>query len=301
LDVIDMALQTGTHYVDMNDDHEVAEALFNGPAWDDRAKQAGLTVLSGCGIMPGLSGILARYGYDQLDKADGVSIWFAWNYSLSYPAAIHHFLRINSGLGPQYINGVYSRPGPFTGRVCIDFLPPVGAREVYYTGVPDPISVVHSLPSLTNATARGAFYQPAANELMEAMVRWGFTSYENVPGAAQSPMAFLMSYISSQGGKARFDIPPERVPMAVRVEVWGVKEGAPLNLTYEAHDYSRRATTVVAALCTLMVATRRLSACGVGTLEGWVPVQPFLRQLTEQSDIKMFAVEDGKQPSPLQP
>ncbi|MCH7997786.1 MAG: saccharopine dehydrogenase NADP-binding domain-containing protein, partial [Chloroflexi bacterium] len=110
LKVIDAAIGACVHYVDMNDDHEVTEAIFLDPTWDLRARESGTTILSGCGIMPGLSRILARYGYDKLDRPERVSIWFVWNYSLAYPTAIHHFLRINSGLGPQYIHGDTVKP-----------------------------------------------------------------------------------------------------------------------------------------------------------------------------------------------
>ena len=105
LKVVEAAIETGTHYVDMGDDHEPAEELFFNPDWDRRAKDAGVAVLTGCGIMPGLSGVLARYGCDSMDVPRRVNIWFSWNYSLNYPAPIQHFLRINSGLAPQFIDG----------------------------------------------------------------------------------------------------------------------------------------------------------------------------------------------------
>ena len=45
----------------MNDDHEVAEALLLDPAWEERARGAGITVLVDCGVVPGLSGMLVRH------------------------------------------------------------------------------------------------------------------------------------------------------------------------------------------------------------------------------------------------
>ena len=134
LKVVEAAIETSTHYVDMADDHEMTEALFLNPDWDRRTREAGVAVLSGCGIMPGLSGVLARYGYDQMDEPQRINIWFSWNYSLNYPSAIHHFLRINSGLAPQFLDGAYVKPRAFANRERIDFLPPVGCKEVYLYG-----------------------------------------------------------------------------------------------------------------------------------------------------------------------
>ena len=71
LKVVDAAITTNTHYVDMADDHEMTEELFFNPAWDRRAREAGVAVLSGCGIMPGLSGVLARYGYNRWTSRTG--------------------------------------------------------------------------------------------------------------------------------------------------------------------------------------------------------------------------------------
>src|SRR5579871_6430056 len=45
LAVIEVAIDSGVQYVDMNDDHEVAEAVLLDPVWDERARRAGVTVL----------------------------------------------------------------------------------------------------------------------------------------------------------------------------------------------------------------------------------------------------------------
>ena len=293
LKVVDAAIATNTHYVDMADDHEMTEELFFNPAWDRRAREAGVAVLSGCGIMPGLSGVLARYGYNQMDEPNRVNIWFSWNYSLNYPSAIHHFLRINSGMAPQFIDGDYVKSGAFANREIIDFLPPVGFKEVYYTGVPDPVSISQSLPGLKEVTASGGLHQPEGNDFMESMVRWGFTSYEKVPGFDRSPMEYLMAYLKSGEGKQYFDIEPLDQPMAVRVRVDGMNEGEPCRRVFEAQDYSRRGTTSVAALATLMVASEEIQRRGVGSPEGWLDAESFLRRMDREPGVELFELVGG--------
>ena len=293
LKVVDAAIATNTHYVDMADDHEMTEELFLNPEWDRRAREAGVGVLSGCGIMPGLSGVLARYGYDEMDEPRKVNIWFSWNYSLNYPSAIHHFLRINSGLAPQFLDGDYVKPGAFSNRETIDFLPPVGCKEVYYTGVPDPVSISQSLPGLTEVTASGGLHQPEGNDFMESMVRWGFTSYETASGLDVSPMEYLMNYLQSEEGKRHFDIEPLDQPMAVRVRIEGQHEGKPCSRVFEAQDFSRGGTTSVAALATLMVALGEIERRGVGSPEGWLDAEPFLRRMAREPGVKLFELAGG--------
>lgn len=112
LGVIEAAIELGVDYVDMNDDHEVAETVLLDSTWDDRARRAGVTVLIDCGVVPGLSGLLVRHASEQLDRTERVAIRFVWNYDRKYPAAIQHFLRINGGDGPQYVDGRLERMRP---------------------------------------------------------------------------------------------------------------------------------------------------------------------------------------------
>ena len=166
--MIEAALDAGIHYVDMNDDHEVAEAVLLDPLWAERARSAGVTLLLDCGVVPGLSGMLVRHAADQLGSIDRVAVRFAWNYSHEYPAALHHFFRINSGEGPQLIDGELVRMAPFAGREEVGFGTPV-----YFTGIPDPVAVSHFVPGVREATAKGAFFQEEANRLLEELIRSG--------------------------------------------------------------------------------------------------------------------------------
>jgi lysine 6-dehydrogenase len=287
LGVIEAALDAGIHYVDMNDDHEVAEALLLDPSWDERARRAGVTVLIDCGVVPGLSGLLVRHAADQLDRTERVAIRFAWNYNREYPAAIQHFLRINSGRGMQLVDGRHVRMGPFEGREEVEFQEPVGRTGVYFTGIPDPIAIARFVPGVREATAKGAFYQPEANRLLEDMVRWGFTAYDPPAPELPAPMEYLVAYLGSPQGERYFEIPRHELPLALRVEVEGSRAGSPERLSYEVHDRSRRATTTFTALAALAVARGEL-AHGVLTPEAWPDPGSFLQELRADPHIRLL-------------
>jgi lysine 6-dehydrogenase len=298
-DVIEAAIDAGAHYVDMNDDHEVAETLLLDPSWEERARRAGVAVLIDCGVVPGLSGLLVRHASEQLDQTKRVAIRFAWNYNRAYPAAIQHFLRINSGRGLQVVDGRHVRVGPFEGPEDVKFHAPVGRTRVYFTGVPDPVAIARFLPGVEDATAKGAFHQAAANRLMEDMVRWGFTSYEPPAAGLPAPMEYLVAYLGSPQGERFFDIPRHEVPLALRVEVEGTRSAAPVKLGYEAHDHSRRATTTFTALAALAVAGGEL-APGVLTPEAWPHPGPFLRKLLEDPHIRLLHWRARERARPLE-
>ena len=284
--VVEAAIAEKVAYVDMNDDHEPAEALFLDPHWNEAAVEAGIPVISGTGIAPGVSAMLAKLGYERLSNPSAIDIWFSWNYSLHYPGALHHFFRINSGLAPQYIDGDYVRPGAFAGRETVDFLAPVGTKEVCYTGIIDPVSISCSLPGLKRVTAKGAYHQPEANRFLEAMIGWGFTSYEAVHGSDETPFEFLMKYLVSEPGRAHFDIPMEDAPMGVMVQVTDDKAGE--TVVYQAQDFSRRATTSAAARVALMLIRSEIDFTGVRAPEGCVDAVRFLSDLATHPDIKFF-------------
>jgi saccharopine dehydrogenase (NAD+, L-lysine-forming) len=283
----------------MNDDHEVAETVLLDPSWDERARRADVTVLVDCGVVPGLSGLLVRYGSNLLDRTEKVAIKFAWNYNRQYPAAIQHFLRINSGRGPQYVDGRLLCMSPLAGREDIDFQEPVGRTSVYFTGVPDPIAISRFIPGIRSATAKGAFYQEEANRLLGEMIRWGFTSYEPPTADSPTPMEYLVTYLGSEAGERYFEIPRRDVPLAVRVAIDGTRSGRPATLYYEAHDYSRRATTTFTALATLDVAGRKL-APGVLTPEAWPHPGSFLRELLKDKHVRILQWSDDEIAHPLE-
>lgn len=299
LAVVEAAIRTRTPYADMADDHDVAEALFLDPVWDSRAKAAGIGVLVGCGIAPGLTGVLAKLGASRLEKAERVATRFSWNYSIDYPAAIHHFLRINSGAAPQFIGGTFVRPGAFAEPETVRFLDPVGERRIVYTGINDPVSISRSIPGLVDVTAKGAFHQKAANDFLQAMVRWNLTSYEPVEGLPRTPFEMLMAYVRSPQGRKRFDIPPEPIPMAARVTVEGQAAGRPRALHFEAQDFSRRASTTTTARAALALAKGELGFTGVRAPEGALDPASYLRDLLAGPDIKIFEWEDAAAPRPL--
>ena len=61
--VVEAAIRNGVPYCDMADDHEAAELLLLDPEWDARAQQAGIGMVTGCGIAPGITNASATSMY----------------------------------------------------------------------------------------------------------------------------------------------------------------------------------------------------------------------------------------------
>jgi saccharopine dehydrogenase-like NADP-dependent oxidoreductase len=67
--VLDAAIATGTHYLDLCDDPAPTLSMLDR---DDAARAAGVTAIVGMGASPGASNLLARLAADRLDSVDRI-------------------------------------------------------------------------------------------------------------------------------------------------------------------------------------------------------------------------------------
>ncbi|MGH6953971.1 MAG: hypothetical protein ACREGL_07305, partial [Alphaproteobacteria bacterium] len=170
---------------------------------------------------------------------------------------------------------------------------------VFHTGIIDPVTLPASVAGLREVTAKGAFLQPEANAFLEAMVRWGMTSYDEVPGAGLSPFDLLAARLGAR--PRELDIPPLPLPMAVRVEVEGRRRGAPARVRFECHEHGRRASTSMTAHAALALARGELAFTGVRAPEGCLEARPSLAALARLPDVKFYELDDSGAGRPLVP
>ncbi len=71
-------------------------------------------------------------------------------------------------------------------------------------------------------------------------------------------------------------------------------------LSYEAQDFSRRATTSAAAQAALLVARGETNFTGVRAPEGCIEPRAFLASLAQHPDIRFYAWEGDAEPAPAE-
>jgi len=69
------AVEAKVNYIDICDDYEGTEILFNSDI-DKMAKEAGITVLTGMGSDPGTNNILVKWYADKLDSVDDIYLYW---------------------------------------------------------------------------------------------------------------------------------------------------------------------------------------------------------------------------------
>jgi hypothetical protein len=237
----------------VGDEEAALSALL---ALDDVARQAGVAVIAGCALVPGLSEVLARHAADALDSADEVHVARA---GAAGPECVSALRRLRRDRALEWHDGAW-RSERRLGPQLVWFPDPIGAMEceVAASGV---VLMRDAVPGSRHASVRVAEAPPR--------------------GALRA----LLGRSSLDGGWG-----------AARVEVWGWRGRAREAIVYGVIERPAVAAgTVLAitaarlagALPEVALAREPIGASGLGTL---VDPAPFLAELARRG-VKAAAFE----------
>jgi hypothetical protein len=122
-------------------------------ALDPMAREQRVPVIIGAGFMPGLTGLLARHGAEELDQVDEIHVAKA---GTGGPACARQHHRALSSTGLDWRDGQWTRRAGGSGRELAYFPDPVGGRDCYRGGLPDALLLVPEFPTVERVTARQA-------------------------------------------------------------------------------------------------------------------------------------------------
>lgn len=159
------AIRAGANYVDLGGLHNTPKQL----KLEDEARDAGVSLVLGCGATPGVTNVLASRGASALDSVETIRIAFASHRSIApSPGLLDTVIdEFNPEASRFYWeNGRLVEVQPFDGARIVAFMPPVGQQEVYFV----PHSETHTLSrfigkGLRRVEVRGA-WRP---EIMQAL------------------------------------------------------------------------------------------------------------------------------------
>ena len=146
--VVETAVRQGRHVVVVGDDPDDVEALL---ALSGAARDAGVALLAGVAMAPGLSCVLARHSASQLDSVDEIHVA---RDGVAGPACARQRLRALRGGAVDWRDGAYVRRPGFSGRELCWFPDPVGARDCFRASLADPYLLVPAFPGITRVTSR---------------------------------------------------------------------------------------------------------------------------------------------------
>ena len=267
------AVEAKVNYIDICDDYEGTEILFNSEI-DNLAREAGITVLTGMGSDPGTNNVLVKWYADRLDEVDDIYLYWVVSIAELAGAAWDHSLHMTLGKIPQYIDGelVYVEGG--TEAVAEQFLEPLGVCHVRYVGHPQPLTLPKYIKGVKNVIIKGALIPLWVDELIKEQKDTGFlgTAPVDIKGVQVTPYDLALKlWETIPEGR---DNGPQS--SGLKVIVKGKRNGN--SVTYTADMVGRMApgTGLPASIASLMMDAGDVTQTGVVAPEGCIDPDKFL-------------------------
>jgi len=267
------AVEAKKNYIDICDDYEGTEILFNSEI-DKMAREAGITVLTGMGSDPGTNNVLVKWYADRLDSVDEIYLYWVVAIAELAGAAWDHSLHMTLGKVPQYLNGELVHVEGGTEVVAEEFLEPLGVCHVRYVGHPQPLTIPKYIKGVRNVVIKGALIPLWADELIKEQKDTGFLGKEpiDLKGTRVTPYDLaLRLWETIPEGR-------DKGPQASGLKVIVKGERGGKKVTYTADMVGRMApgTGLPASIAALMMDAGDVTEKGVVAPEGCIDPGKFL-------------------------
>ncbi|KAB2336711.1 L-lysine dehydrogenase [Cytobacillus depressus] len=287
LPAIKAAISVKCHLIDL-----VGSKFEEKMELDEAAKEAGIIIMPGCGVAPGITNFLAAQGIELLDEADeAVMICGGIPRFPAPPLWYQVVFRLESVLGlykrPALAaeNGELVKLPPLSGLEKLTFPEPVGHCEAVIT---DAHSTAYTLKDKVKKLYEKTVRYEGHWDKMGVLAELGFLDDEplEIDGHSITPRAFAEKVLTPKlQGTSKEDI------TVVRVEVSGVKNGNPTKYTWEMvdlYDHERNITSMAkttalpAMLLANWIALGKIDAAGIVPIEKVIineHFDPFMEEL----------------------
>ncbi len=188
------ALLARVPYIDVCDDAEGTETML---ALHDDAVRAGVPVITGGGLSPGISNWLACKLLAEDPALNGIQIvWITREKDPGGLAVLRHMLHMTVTPCPVWRSGKLEYTKGFVPETAARFAVPApfDAIEAYDTAHPEPVTLGRAFPSLELVECKGSLYPNWANAAFSTLGRIGFGYSDltvEVGGAEISPVEVL--------------------------------------------------------------------------------------------------------------
>lgn len=284
LRLVGAALEAGVDYASICDEWDAALGVFE--RYSESARDKGRTVLIGLGASPGATSVAARHLIDGMDEARRADIYCYQPLDAGGgPAVFKHMLHIISGETLVWRKGKPVRLRALSEERTVEF-PRFGSMPVWNMGHAEPVTLPRFFPRLEEVSFFMGFGR--GSQLFVRPARWGwFESPSRIDVAVR-----LISSLERLAG-AR-----EPAWGAIRVDVFGERDGSPAERTLCGVGQMREITGLSLSIGARMLAERKLTTAtgGVFAPEACLDPASFIRAFAEKG-IRVY--EDVAMTRPL--
>jgi saccharopine dehydrogenase (NAD+, L-lysine-forming) len=278
IQVIEAAIETRRNYVDICDDYDATREML---ALNEKAKDAGITVLIGMGASPGVTNLLAKHGADKLEQVDDIEMKWIVTVAdvdeVGASAAMDHAMHMIDGNVPQYLEGKSQDVPALTGSETAVF-PVIGESEVYYVGHAEPVTLPLYIKGLKTCTNKGGV--PGLDEELKMLSALGLTGTKpiDIKGEKIAPKDIGVALLGN------LPMPEELPPPVSAIKVWirGRRGDETVQYVYTFFGRMTDWTGIPASIGTQMVGRGAIKAKGVLAPEGCVDTNAFLAEIAKR-------------------
>ena len=273
INAIRNAIDAGVNYVSLNDDHGIFQRVA---ALHNAARDEGVTIVSGCGMTPGISNLLATLAGRDLDVVDEIEVAIAASsQDAGGEAGALHLLSMLAAPAPAIADHVVEEVPGGSGPKLVYFPEPVGWVETFRCGHPEIFTLAAKFEGVAAVSFRLGLTERAVMDAVRAALARGLLDDE----------ARRRSWLALAGVTRPLleALPPRGVPWsALRVDVHGRSDDIARTVTLGAADHLANLAAVPLALATVAIGSGSVSAPGVRTPEELFDAPAFLRGVRDR-------------------
>lgn len=273
------AVEAKVNYIDICDDYEGTEILFNSEI-DSIAREAGITVLTGMGSDPGTNNVLVKWYADHLDSVEEIYLYWVVSIAELAGAAWDHSLHMTLGKIPQYLNGELVHVEGGTGEMDAEFLEPLGTCHLRYVGHPQPLTIPKYIKGVKNVIIKGALIPLWVDELIKQQKDTGFLRTDSIDlkGTTVTPYDLALKLWETIP-KGRDNGPQSS---GLKVIVKGSRGGNAVTYTADMVGRMAPGTGLPASIAALMMNEGIVTRKGVVAPEGCIDPAKFLAEFLKR-------------------
>ncbi|MHA1694377.1 MAG: saccharopine dehydrogenase family protein [Candidatus Helarchaeota archaeon] len=281
--IVRAAIQAKKPLIDICDDYSATLEILQ---MDEDAKKAGVPIFLGYGWTPGISNILARCGYNKLDKDKPIRINIAWlgdvNDSEGLAVVMHVFYAM-IGKVPSFLNYKLIDVPAGKGYYRLKFPEPIGLATVFDCGHPEPITIPKYLNNVQECTVKGGIKPDWSNKFAYALKHLHL-----LQGKRRIKLISKIIYNLESLFFGNVETPKS----GLRVDLYGQISGKEVHLVYATPVLKMgNLTGFPAAIAAKLYAEGKIDGIGILPPESQDPNQ-YIKEL-EKIDIKIIYDDRG--------
>jgi hypothetical protein len=270
---VQAAVRASIPWASLCDDHLVTEELW---ARRDEIAAAGATVLSGCGLSPGITNLLVTLAAAEIDEVEEIDVSLALSSSdLSGDASARQFLVGLDRPAPMVSDHEPSlQPTPGAPRLTY-FPEPVGWVETFRQGRPEVVTLPRRHPQLRSLQTRAGLVEKAVMDMARVAA---------AAGAARTGILRQFSLLAARPLRRATELLSQGGAgwTSARIDVRGTVAGRSHTISLAVVDHLTNLAALPLVAAALSLGSGSASQLGLCSVEEAFDPTEFLSRLTRQ-------------------